>query len=143
MKSGSIGSPDVSRSHKRAEQWGSAGFTLIEALCAMAVASLAIVALLQSFSGGHRGLGKLESHFNARILARTVLADEQATGPIPGTRTGTYKGYRWTVTVEPAAEEWAQPAASDEWRLYRMAVMVSWGSGGSLTVETLKLGSNR
>lgn len=109
----------------------------------MAVASLAIVALLQSFSGGHRGLGQLESHFNARILARTVLADEQATGPVPGVRTGSYKGYRWKVNVAPAAEKWAQPAPSDDWRLYSLAVTVSWDPSGSLTLETLKLGSNR
>lgn len=144
MRSESIGSPDASRSPDLAR--GSArraGFTLLEALCALAVSSLALVALLQALIGGHRGLATLEDHFTARILARSLLAGESAEMPTVGDRSGQFHQYQWTVKVRPAAAEWFQPAAGDRWRLYRVAVSVAWPPGGRLEVETFKLGADR
>jgi hypothetical protein len=144
MRSESTGSPDAFRSPDLAK--GSArqaGFTLFEALCAFTVASLALVALLQAFSGGHRGLTTLEDHFAARILARSLLAGEYAKMPTVGNRSGQFHHYQWTVEIRPAAAQWLQPAASDRWRLYHVAVRVAWPPGGWLEVETFKLGDNR
>lgn len=143
IRSESIGSPDAFRSTDLAN--GSAqqaGFTLFEALCALAVVSLSLVALLQAFSGGHRGLTTLEDHFTARILARSLLAGESSGSSVPISRSGQFRQYQWTVDVRPAAAEWLEPAAGDRWRLYRIAVGVAWPPGGRIEVETFRLGDS-
>jgi type II secretion system protein I len=144
MRFESIGSPGASRSPDLARGSGRrAGFTLLEALCALAVSSLALVALLQAFSDSHRGLTNLEDHFMARILARSLLAGESGGDPAFGARSGHFRQYQWTVDVRPATGNWFEPAADDRWQLYHVAVIVAWPPGGRLEVETLRLGDRR
>ena len=71
--------------HNAADRKGQAGFSLIEVLTALVIASIALVALLRGLGSSQVSAIYLESHLGARILARSIIEDErQATG----TKTG-------------------------------------------------------
>ncbi|CAN5231949.1 hypothetical protein BH10PSE7_BH10PSE7_05870 [soil metagenome] len=122
---------------------GDRGFTLLEALCALAVMSFALVALLQSFNGGMRGITRLDKELTARVLAKSLLAEERAAVEAQAEfRSGQSHGQTWSVEVAPATEEWARPAPGDRWRLYRVDIAVLWPPAGRLALRSYKLGAN-
>jgi type II secretion system protein I len=123
-----------------AEDPRQAGFTLVEAMCALAIAAMALVFLFRGMTGSQTAANYLEQHLGARILAEAILDDQLREAVIaPGTQTGTSGIYRWEVTVEPAGSGVARLAPSG-WRLYRLAVDLQWQPRGHFELDVLKLG---
>jgi prepilin-type N-terminal cleavage/methylation domain-containing protein len=117
----------------------SSGFSLVEVICALAIAALALVALFRGLGGSQFAATYLEAHLGARIVAQSILEDErQAARTSPGTREGDSGMYRWRLTVEPVQIA-GVGGLPPEHRLYRLSVDVTWARG-SFGLDTLKLG---
>lgn len=114
------------------------GFSLVEVLCAVAVAASAIAVLTGGVSTSIKGANKLDQHLGARLILQTILEDELAAGETASAqREGETGPYRWRLAIEPAAAPGKLP---DGYRLYRLSASVGWGRGGEVTGTALKLG---
>ena len=128
-------------SHQNAaDREAQAGFSLIEVLTALVIASIALVALLRGLGSSQVSAIYLESHLGARILARSIIEDErQATGTKTGQRAGDSGQYHWTLDVEPGdVDGIGKP--ENGYRLYRLTATISWTPRGRLVLDTLKFG---
>ena len=86
------------------------GFTLIEMMVAVAVFSLAALALIRMEGATIRGATILDSTLTAQMVARNVAIEAvtDAKPPVTGTATGAEdnggKTWRWTRTVTPTGD---------------------------------------
>ncbi len=116
---------------------GEAGFTLLEALIAFAIAALALAALLQGALTGLRAAQAATRTEEALARARSRLAALEATPIAPADRSGDDGGgFAWRLRVVPAA-------TSGGLTLYNVTVAVGWRDGGTpreVRLETQRLG---
>lgn len=106
-----------------------AGFTLIEAMVALAILGLTLVTLLAATSQALQAEGKATRYLEAVTLAEAKM-NEITSLPLPtllrlqepvgGSFSGDLDGFRWTAAVRRV--ENAQ-------NLYRAAVAVRWDEG--------------
>ena len=116
-----------------------AGFTLVEVMCAVAIAAMALVFLFRGVVGSGTAAARMEEHLGARVLARSIIDIERAVEPPEaGTRKGESSIYRWQLDV--VADQAGGPAAPRGWKFYRVTVQVAWGRNGLLQLDTLRLG---
>jgi general secretion pathway protein I len=109
------------------------GFTLIEMMVALAVFSLAALALIRLEGASFRGAATVDRSLLARIVARNVAVDSltSAKPPALGTAQGQENNgrrvWRWTRTVSPVG---------DGNRVLRIDVTVAdaGGTAGKLTL---------
>lgn len=109
------------------------GFTLIEMMVALAVFSLAALALIRLEGASFRGAATVDRSLLAGIVARNVAVDAltSAKPPALGTAQGDEingsRNWRWTRTVSPVG---------DGNRVFRVDVTVADAAGvaGKLTV---------
>ncbi|MCA3554451.1 prepilin-type N-terminal cleavage/methylation domain-containing protein [Aestuariivirga sp.] len=116
---------------------GQSGFSLVEVLCALAVAASAIAVLTTGVGGSLKGVSTLDRHLGARLILQSILEDELAAGQTaPARRAGDSGPYRWQLIIEPAEA----PARLDgPYRMYRLTASVGWGRGGQVAGTALKL----
>ena len=125
-----------------------AGFTLLEVVVALVIASLALVALFQAGSGGlfavdtaarsEEALQRAQSHL-AALGRDAALVEGDSSGDDGG-------GYRWRLRVQPVAQR--QGVAADgvtpqTTSLFDVEVAVSWQDRGhqrAVVLRTLRLG---
>jgi prepilin-type N-terminal cleavage/methylation domain-containing protein len=133
-----------------------AGFTLIEALVALALV-LSFAAVLGPYMfHARRIVSGVDDRIAAQILLRSLVDApfERSTAPNP-MREGSTAGLQWRITEEPMFVESMQPAlermssrqeqnepAAEQpsWKAFRVIASVSWGPGSSISAETLRLG---
>ena len=88
----------------------SAGFTLIEMMVALAVFSLAALALIRLEGATIRGAGTLDTTLMAQTVARNVAFEAltDARAPTLGTATGIEqnggRGWSWTRVTQPTGD---------------------------------------
>jgi general secretion pathway protein I len=120
------------------EQRGTAGFTLIEALAALAVmgAGLAAIGTLAS-SSLHAGL-YAERHLAEIETARKIIAGMPDRGALPvGRLTGALDAHDWRIETTPIA---AAAAVGDTlWTPQRIELSVRSPSGATLKIDTIRL----
>lgn len=97
-----------------------AGFSLVEVLAALAIASLALVMAMQVMVQSARIDSRLSHETAARDLVRRLLA-EGTTGQ------GSAGVLDWTATLEPLSAH-----------LARRAVTVAWAGGAQLSASRLE-----
>ena len=120
-----------------------AGFTLLEALVALAVVGLALAAIAGVFSNALMGHETASDADVALALAEERLALAGATLR-PGANSGTFgERFAWQTTVSryDDADKTADVATAMP-RLYRIAVSVAWQDGHHnrlLALSTLRL----
>jgi prepilin-type N-terminal cleavage/methylation domain-containing protein len=157
MTSMSTGTPVASRSLRRDGGDAQAGFTLIEALVAMALL-LAFVSVLGPYLFHARRIAdNIDSRVAAQVLLRTILDAPIDRAALASSRSGDTDGLHWSVTSEPAYVEAMAPAdgaplrttpvdAKDpapkrpNWVAFRLTAKVAWGDGHMVSAETLRLG---
>jgi type II secretion system protein I len=123
------------------DRGSSAGFSLVEVMCALAIAAMALVVLLRGLGSSQTATNYLEAHLGARIIAQSLLEDErQSIGTSPATRTGDSGIYRWRLTIEPESVP-VDGVLPPAYQLYRLSVEVTWRPRGSFKLDTLKLGN--
>jgi hypothetical protein len=107
---------------------------MVEVLCAMTIAAMALVLLLRGTQQSQHASAYLDQHLGARIIANTILQDELAARSADiSPREGDSGIYRWRLTVAPAGVAGLGAGA----RLDRVTVTVTWPKG-SLSLDTLK-----
>lgn len=79
------------------------GFTLLETLIALVIASASLVIIIQSFAGGFKTQSKLKSQYEMARLAEGKLDEIEVLLEIdPQSETGTFQDkYAWTVNYRP------------------------------------------
>ena len=144
MRFASIGIRAASRSRRAEARKGpaeqrSGGFTLIEALVALALVLAFAAALTPHLFQSRRIVADADGRVAAHVLLRTLLdAPFDRTGLAQATREGTLDGLRWrVVTIAlPAAPSGPDRAA---WTAYRVAASVAWGNAQRISAETVRL----
>ena len=119
---------------------GQAGFTLLEALVALAVILAFAVVLGPHLSQARRIMADADGRVAAQVLLRSLLdAPFDRSGAANMSRDGETAGLRWRVASEPVAA--AAPRAADRptWQAYRVMASVAWGSDQVITAETIRL----
>ena len=118
-----------------------AGFTILEALIALAVVAVSIVAIGSVMSTNARGVRVLENHVALMQTAQTVLAT--AIPPrkelAPGTRAGQLHDFRWQVDVGPVGGDWDPGDADVAWIPELVTVRVRSPSGATVDLKTVRL----
>ncbi|WP_244066678.1 type II secretion system protein [Bradyrhizobium sp. Ce-3] len=135
-----------------------AGFTLIEALVAMALLLGFVSVLGPHLFYARRIADRIDGRVAAQVLLRTLLdAPIDRAILANGTRDGETAGLRWSVTSEPmfvdamvarrdaaagaAADKKQEPAAKrPNWIAYHLVATVSWAPGQRVSADTLRLG---
>jgi prepilin-type N-terminal cleavage/methylation domain-containing protein len=158
MRSTSTGTTAASLSTCGDRHDGRAGFTLIEALVAMALL-LAFVSVLGPHMFYARRIAEgIDGRIAAQALLRTILdAPFDRSEVTVGSRSGEVGDLSWTVTAEPmfvdamvapvdaptlvATSQQAEPALKRKnWIAYRLTGTVSWAPGRMVVADTVRLG---
>jgi type II secretory pathway pseudopilin PulG len=140
MKSASTGTRAVSRSH-RDDGDGQAGFSLLEALVALALVLAFAATLGPHLSQARRIVDHAEGRVAAQVLLRSLLdAPFDRSSLAKASRNGETNGLRWSIAAEPVFA--AAPGAPDQqrWLPYRVTATVVWGSDQVIAAETIRLG---
>jgi general secretion pathway protein I len=119
----------------------SAGFTLIEALVALAVAAVSLAAIGLLVAGNIRGSGRIEQHLG---LVETLRAVETGlpdrTSLSAGPLSGEIHGQAWSLDIAPFPGDFVNPRAAQFWTPQTIVIKVQSPSGVVLQVETIRLG---
>ena len=155
MRCASTGIRAVSRLFRRSAR-SSAGFTLLEALVALALL-LAFAATLGPYLfHARRIMAGIDGRIAAQVLLRWLLdAPFDRSTLVDTSREGETAGLRWRITAEPLlvsipipppariSSELEQKESAPErpnWTTFRVVTSVSWGPGMSVSAETVRLG---
>ncbi|MCI0467186.1 MAG: prepilin-type N-terminal cleavage/methylation domain-containing protein [Beijerinckiaceae bacterium] len=118
----------------------SAGFTLIEALVALAVAAACLTSIALLMAGNIRGPARITQHLSLAASLRTVetgLANRTAL--TAGNLAGEMYGLAWSVAVTPLPTDINNPRAAALWSPQSIVITVQSPSGGLLQLETIRL----
>ena len=141
MRFASIGIRAASRSRRaEARRQGSGGFTLIEALVALALVLAFAAALTPHLFHSRRIVADADHRVAAHVLLRALLdAPFDRSNLTQATREGALDGLRWRVVTVPLP---AAAAGSDRpiWSAYRVVASVAWGRAQMISAETVRLG---
>jgi general secretion pathway protein I len=123
------------------DQDSRAGFTLIEALVALAVAAISLAAIGLLMAGNIRGSGRIEQHLGIVETLRAVetgLPDR--TSLSAGTLSGEMHDQAWSVDIAPFPGDFVNPRAAQFWTPQTIVIKVQSPSGAALQIETIRLG---
>jgi prepilin-type N-terminal cleavage/methylation domain-containing protein len=135
MRFASIGIRAASRSSRAdARRRRSQGFTLVEALVALALI-LAFASALAPYLFQARRI--------AHVLLRTLLDAPFDRGSLANAaREGEVDGLRWRIVTEPLRVTAAGEQRS-QWSAYRVVASVAWSPDQVITAETVRLGRSQ
>ncbi|WP_429031724.1 prepilin-type N-terminal cleavage/methylation domain-containing protein [Bradyrhizobium sp. I1.14.4] len=135
-----------------------AGFTLIEALVALALLLAFVSVLGPHLFYARRIADRIDGRVAAQVLLRSILDSPVDRSILAnGTRDGETAGLRWSVTSEPmfvdamvvrrdvpaaaASNKKEEPGAKRRsWIAYHLVATVSWAPGQTVSADTLRLG---
>jgi prepilin-type N-terminal cleavage/methylation domain-containing protein len=131
---------------------GERGFTLVETLVSLAILTISLVALVEIFGVGFRGVRMSELDAAALHLATSQLARAGTEAPLQaGQQQGTTSGgLEWSVAVEPYVPRDAEGDVGRQGGLeaYWVTAEVRWQSSTlaapqSMSLKTLKIWAPR
>ena len=109
------------------------GFTLIEVMVALAVFSLAVLALVRLEGATARGASILDDTLVANLVARNVAVDAVTEASVPttgrtaGVEVDAGRAWRWTRVVQPTGDT----------RIVRIDVAVAGPAGNAIGHATM------
>jgi prepilin-type N-terminal cleavage/methylation domain-containing protein len=118
------------------------GFTLVETLVSLAILTISLVALVEIFGVGFRGVRMSESDTAALHQATSRLARAGTETPLQaGQQQGvTSGGLEWSVVIEPYAARYAEgDTRLGGLEAYWVTVEVRWQSSTLATPQTVSL----
>jgi prepilin-type N-terminal cleavage/methylation domain-containing protein len=139
MKFVSTGTLVASRSGRDDRSDRQAGFTLLEALVALALVLAFASAVGPHLSQARRIMANAEGRVAAQVLLRSLLNapfDRSSLARAP--REGETSGLRWRIDTEPAAAVRARDQPN--WSAFRVVASVTWAPGQVIMAETIRLG---
>jgi general secretion pathway protein I len=127
-------SPTVKPDH------GIAGFTLIEALIALAIVAVSLASIGALVATGVRGTHSIDARLNeletARSIATALPGREQL---VPGSLSGEIAGHHWRIDVSPYVPAGVQIQPTTPWMPEAVTVTVQSPSGEVLQFNTVRL----
>lgn len=125
---------------------GSAGFTLIEVLVALAIVATALASIGALIASTARGTRSTDAHLHRLEIARAVMTAIPERDQLKlNDLSGEIAGHPWRVEVSPfvSRDVGLDPRAS--WQPQRIVVTVRSPSGGAMQLSTVRLqrGSGR
>jgi len=121
-------------------QRGQAGFTIIEALVALAVVAASLAAIGSVVATSARGTWRLEAHLALIETARAVMAGlPKRDGLAPGNLSGELAGHAWRVDVLPSPAAGLDAAPPVLWVPQEVAITVRSPAGAILRLDTIRL----
>jgi hypothetical protein len=105
------------------------------------ILAVTMVALLQAFSSGLRGLDAAQASSTAVLHARSKLDEIGAIIPLePGSFDGDLDdGFHWRVEIRPFETADGVEDSAPTVVPYEVEVQVSWDGGGPVTLQSLRL----
>jgi len=138
MKFASIGTLAASPS-RPGDLGNNAGFTLFEALVALALVLAFVEVLGPYLFHARRIMVNSEGRVAAQVLLRSLLDAPFDRSQLANvSRSGETAGLRWRIVTEPMTTG-AIPAEGQPWRAFRLIASVSSGGGQIITAETMRL----
>lgn len=119
---------------------GTAGFTLIEAVVALAIVAVALGSIGALIASSARGNRSIEAHLTRLETARAIMtALPSREELVPGTLSGQIAGHPWRVDVLPFAAQDFDPAGRLQWTPQAVVITVKAPSGASMEINTIRL----
>ena len=117
------------------------GFTLIEVLVALVILALVLATSHRLLGQGARQLTAAEDAVIAAMLAQSKIEEVGISVPLrPGTTRGRFdERFDWRLEVAPLVETAGRTGLS----AYAVTLIVAWGGGRELTLDTVRLGPAR
>jgi general secretion pathway protein I len=128
------------RSSEPNERRADAGFTMIEALVALAVIAVALTAIGSLMAANVRSTRAVEQRLSLLETARALIAalpdrDQLA----PGDSRGEIADERWRIDVLPFAADFVDPSQATPWVPQAVVLRVESPTGEILRVDTVRL----
>lgn len=119
---------------------GEAGFTMIEAVVALALVTIVLAAIGTLVATNSRGAWKLEQHAALVNAARVVVSTlPRAGAAMPDDLRGQVAGHRWQMRVTPFDDVQAVP--DSQFVPQRVELRVQAPGGAVMSFETIRLQS--
>jgi len=116
---------------------GRAGFTLLEALVALALVATFVGVLGPYLYHARRIAANSDRRVGADVLLRSLLETPfDRTSLANAARHGEVDGLRWQVAAEPLYVG----TSGANWRAFRVTASVSWAPRQRISAETVRLG---
>jgi type II secretory pathway pseudopilin PulG len=142
MKFALTGTPAASPSRPRDRRKNCAGFTLFEALVALALVLAFVEVLGPYLFHARRIMANADGRVAAQALLRSLLdAPFDRTQLANVSRTGETAGLRWRIVTQPLTSG-ATPPSAQPWTAFRVIASVSSGGEG-ITAETVRLAKSQ
>jgi len=139
MKFASIGTRGASPSRPGDISKNCAGFTLFEALVALALVLAFVEVLSPYLFHARRLMVNAEGRVAAQVLLRSLVDAPFDRSQLANvSRSGEMAGLRWRIVTEPLTVG-ATPSRGEPWTAFRVKASVSSGGGQVITAETVRL----
>jgi general secretion pathway protein I len=118
-----------------------AGFTIIEALVALAIVAVSMVAIGALMGSTARGARQLEQHVALVQAAYNALwlSFPSRLPPSASTQSGETIEHSWRADLEPFAIDFGAPTGEVVWVPQKVMLRVRSNSGTIITLETVRL----
>lgn len=114
------------------------GFSLLEALVAMSIASIALASLYRTVGQSSKGVVDVESRIEAALVARSVLASSTFAEDAERQPNGVAGVWHWHVQMQaeqiPLREEDGRPVPGAPLRAAKISVEVTRGKDGPMVM---------
>ena len=118
---------------------GASGFTLIEALVALAIIAIVLGTIGSVIATTVKGTRSIDQRLALTGTAETLLADLPARAVLkPGRQSGELSGSRWRVDVAPMSVAGGNPA-TDRFVPLTVNLRLQRADGSAIQVTTVKL----
>jgi general secretion pathway protein I len=119
---------------------GNAGFTLVEALAALAVMSISMAAIGALANSSMRSGLYVERHLAEIETARKVITGMPSRTDLPaGSLTGVLDNHQWRIDSALLPNDLAPANAKVVWDPQRIALRVLSPSGATIEIDTVRL----
>lgn len=118
----------------------SAGFTLVEALAALAITAIGMAAIGELSNASMRSGLYVERHLAEIETARKIIAGLPSRKDLPdGSLTGVLDSHKWRIDAAPFPNALVAPNAPTDWRPQFVALRVLAPTGGAVEIDTIRL----
>lgn len=129
----------MSRAPQRKKNRSHRGFTIIEALIALALVSSAVTVIGSVFATTALGVHSLEQQISLVQIARGVVAGLPLNSLALRNISGETEGYHWQIRTSPFSAVSQEQAARSSFAPITLDVEVRSPRGGSINLQTIRL----
>lgn len=117
-----------------------AGFTLVEALVALAIVAVSLAVIGSVVAANVRGTIAVDRRLSLLETARSLLTALPDRADLsPGDTSGEMGGNRWRIDVMPFAADFVDPTEPSRWVPMDVVIRVQSPSGETLRLDTVRL----